>query len=689
MKYQDFVIEATRPAVVQVDGQWTRSFDVRVLRTSRFGDVPAPPVSTGCDEARLAELLKKLDARDLDRDGLFTLGRLLAALLLPATNGINGVRELLARTLDGLADDEGLRLRLALPPELASLPWEYLYLDRTGGSEDTMNGFIALDPRIAIVRHEGLPAGAVLEPLEGDISVLAAMAGNAELGPLDLQGEERLLRDAFAGRDGLHLEVVQQATLARLVAPLAKAQVFHFAGHGTFRKTPGPVAGVVTGQGLLALEDELIDAEKLGINLRERDIQLVVLGGCETGRRVGPYTAGSIAAGLARAEIPAVVANQFSILDSSAKEFARAFYGALDGGLPLERALHAGRLAIYNADPANRDWGVPVLYLRAPHGELFVGAAEPASREAARESAEARVIVRAREVGRGGIVTGAKLHSTLDRKLDVQVTIAGAVYGRVTGLEKRDGEWAASIDVKLDVGDVGEGGEVTGAVFGGDEPAVSRNPSRPRHRAKPAPAAMPPSVAMPAPQALPPSPPTRMAPMPPPPPGATSTVNVENLNGGTAIGTQYNSTTIVNHAPARDPDTGLIRENLRLDARAPTRVVLEEAFELRVQIKLPESPPLADAGGEQIASMDGSVFRREESEVVNYKIVPGGDGFTFDPPSLRVKLYPKAESPVLVFEGIARKPGQRKLRVNAYQDEDTLAAQTALLLEIGIAAAPP
>ncbi len=519
---------------------------------------------------------------------------------------------------------------------------------------------------------------------------LAAMANHDEMEKLDLAGEEALLRSAFKDRAGLHLEVIPDATLKKLEAPLGAAQVFHFAGHGTYRKVPSQIAGVQTGKGMLAFKDELVDAEKLAINLRQRDIRLAVLGGCETGRRIGPYTAGSIAAGLARSEIPAIVANQFAIRDSAAKEFARAFYTALDGGLPLERAMHAGRLAIYNEDPDDRDWGVPVLYLRAPHGELFAGTADAAQRRSARDSAEARVVVRTKQVGRGGVVTGAKLFTALNRKLDVEVTIDGTVFGHVVGAQFGDAGDMHSIDVRVDTGDVGAGGDVTGAVFGDPEPSAIPKPAKPHHSAKPPsmPQAMPAPASQPPPKTM--APPDMAAPpsAQPMPAGSSSTVNVQNLNGGTAIGTQYNSTTIINEAPQRDPDSGLIKEDLRLDVRAPSRVVVEEPFDLRVQIKLPDSPPLAATGDEQIASMDGNVFRREESDVVNYKITPGGDGFTFDPPFLRVKLYPKTESRVLVFEGIARKAGQRKLRVNAYQDEETVAAQTALLLEIVIASAP-
>ena len=83
---------------------------------------------------------------------------------------------------------------------------------------------------------------------------------------------------------------------------------------------------------------------------------------------------------LVKAGIPAVVANQFEIHDKSAIAFSQQFYRALVGGLPIERAVTAGRIAAYNANKEGRDWGVPVLYLRAGDGQLFAGADDPAER---------------------------------------------------------------------------------------------------------------------------------------------------------------------------------------------------------------------------------------------------------------------------------------------------------------------
>jgi hypothetical protein len=190
-------------------------------------------------------------------------------------------------------------------------------------------------------------------------------------------------------------------------------------------------------------------------------------------------------------------------------------------------------------------------------------------------------------------------------------------------------------------------------------------------------------VRAPAPRSAP-----RSAPPSAPQPAASvsSTMNIENLSGGTAVGTQYNYTTFTQIAAAQpDPDSGLIEEKLRLDVGSPHNATVTEPFDLVVQIKQPGSAPLKVEDAEQVTSADGSIFRREKSEIVHYKIVPGGDGFTFEPPSIRLQLLPNKESRPVRFEVISHKAGKRKLRVNAFQDDEVLAAQTFLTLDIAIA----
>jgi hypothetical protein len=265
--------------------------------------------------------------------------------------------------------------------------------------------------------------------------------------------------------DGLRgLDVVVQpcpgATLAKLQPLLAGAGVFHFAGHGDFAKQIGHRPGTYIGSGFLAFQDERVDAEHFAINLRGHGVRLAMLAACQTARRDGFTVWSGIAPALIKTEIPAVVANQYAIKDSTAIAFSQQFYPALAGGLPIERAVTAGRIGAYNKDKTGRDWGVPVLYMRASDGRLFEGAADRTARERARKSAEADVNLRIGDIQAGGVVKGAELVQMLSGHLAVNVRVSGIVLGDVVVLEGDLKGGSAKVDADINI--VGPCGSVVG-----------------------------------------------------------------------------------------------------------------------------------------------------------------------------------------------------------------------------------
>jgi hypothetical protein len=466
MEYRDLVIEASGAERKLAPGKvWQLNFKVRVLNSPKGEMSQEQAVPVQCDEAPLHAILEKLESRELDQAGLVALGRTLAALLLPpGPEGASAsVRELLKNNLNGLGTEEGVRLRLRLPPMLSPLPWEYIYVDRAGGG-DGMDGFLALDPRVAIVRHEVLAAPVALPPLGGDIKIVAALASPAGLPQLKLDQERADLEEAFKCQSGIIPKFLPDVTLDELQAAMPGTGIFHFAGHGAFERKMSDLPGIYTGEGALALLDQMVPAEQLGITLRGNGVRLAVLGGCETGRRAGISVWSGIAPALVKAEIPAVVGNQYALSDKCAIAFSRQLYRALVGGLPVERAVSAGRIAAYNADKASRDWGVPVLYLRAGDGQLFAGAADEKVRAAAKAGAEVDVDLRIREVAAGGEVLGAQVGKLLSGKLAVRLRIAGTVYGTVVAATFGRVE-GGKANVDMDIETVGQGGKVTGAVI--------------------------------------------------------------------------------------------------------------------------------------------------------------------------------------------------------------------------------
>lgn len=328
----------------------------------------------------LQERIKKLGRRALSFDELIELGESLAALLLPPP-----VREIYRLCLAKLSEDQGLRIRIRPhAPELAALPWEYVYLSRPDvpPGRKGPEGFLALDRKLSLVRYE--IAGQTptpIQPLEHyDIRVIALLAevDDPAFAPLDLDREELNLRQALEGTAGIDARFLRPGARAQLEEMLAEdAQVFHFSGHGEVTTAMGEEPGTMEGAGQLVLSGDghrpdPLDAGSLALELKNKGIRLVVLNACEAAGRdpVTPWS--GVASTLAQQGIPAVVGMQYTIKDGSAIAFSRRFYRALANGDSIDTAVSEGRLGILGRGGGEeRDWGVPVLYLRGTRSVLF------------------------------------------------------------------------------------------------------------------------------------------------------------------------------------------------------------------------------------------------------------------------------------------------------------------------------
>jgi hypothetical protein len=357
--YYDFVL-----VVDSVDrNNLGKQYSVRVVE-SPAGESKNPefvsPIPSG-----LQRKIKELEKRKLDVKDIANLGEQLADFLLPEP-----IRQLFLNSLGRLQDDEGLRLRLLLEPCLASIPWEYLYIHELTEAKNSM-GFCGLNPKISIVRHELLPVGVKLDMTPKKRRLLVALASPQDEEPLHLDRERENINSALKDIPGVEPVYVQDATAQKLLHELlGGADIFHFAGHGKFKRSVLDDSG---GYILLLGEDENSEpmtAESLAVNLQNRGVQLVFLGACETGRRDEQNVWSGVAVALMAAGIPAVLAMQYKIWDESAIAFSRTFYKALAAGLPLEQAVSSGRIAVFNRCNSLqdkqywRDWGVPVLYCR-------------------------------------------------------------------------------------------------------------------------------------------------------------------------------------------------------------------------------------------------------------------------------------------------------------------------------------
>lgn len=398
------------------------------------------------------ENAENLADRSLVKEDLLAFGERLGDLLLPGF-----VRELFNGSLNAVKKDgKGLRLRLFIEPaKLAGLPWE-VALVPMGGRDASEADFLALNDRISIARFEttGQPLAPVAAP--DKYRVVIALANprikDPRFQPLDVTRDKNAIQNAIrlinSKAEVIEQVVVQPATRASLGENLQGAHVLHFAGHGTFETAGTTSTGGILKKGKIILEDgkrreDPFDSELLAALLDSKTTRLVVLGACNTATRNESSAWGGVAPALIRKNVPAVVAMQFTVFDSSVAIFIADLYSMVFAGYSIDEAVAVGRRALFantnredgNGDWAeDRDWGTPVLYLLPDDGVLF-----PPDTE-----------VRADEHG-NPIVT---VHQQL-----------GKVLGSVVGIDA-DTVNSGTVIIKQNANEVGPGANLLGGKFG-------------------------------------------------------------------------------------------------------------------------------------------------------------------------------------------------------------------------------
>ena len=255
------------------------------------------------------------------------------------------------------------RLTLALHGNAAALwrlPWEYLH----DGAD-----FLALHGRFLLSRRPHGLAELDPPPAALPLRILVVISAPEDQRPLDTEEEIRAIQEALdeaVRQQQVEVQYLDDATLDAIADAVRRFQphVLHYTGHGSYDARQG--------RSYLALETEAGTTRAAGIaELRphlqpDRDLRLVVLSGCQTAQTSAVDAFSGAATGLLQADVPAVLAMQFSILDDSGIRLARAFYASLARGESVSEAVQQARLALRDAEAGpGYDWGVPALYLRA------------------------------------------------------------------------------------------------------------------------------------------------------------------------------------------------------------------------------------------------------------------------------------------------------------------------------------
>ena len=271
----------------------------------------------------------------------------------------------------------GLRLRLRLgdAPELADLPWEYLF-DPQG------NEFVLLSTGTPLVHYLELPDRIKPLSVPPPLRALVMVASPSDYPALEVAAEWKRLSDALApvvARGLLQIDRLETGTLSNLQRELRLGEyhILHFIGHGKFD------ADAKVPEGVLIVEDEMgrgreVTGGDLAIYLRDATtLRLAVLNCCEAARTSPSDIFAGVAPTLVRRGVPAVIAMQFEVSDAAAVVFATDFYRCLAELWPVDASLGEARKALYGAGHS-LEWGTPVLYMRASDGRIFAATSSEA-----------------------------------------------------------------------------------------------------------------------------------------------------------------------------------------------------------------------------------------------------------------------------------------------------------------------
>jgi HEAT repeat protein len=306
----------------------------------------------------------------------------------------------------GQSHDGHMRVRLWIDeraPELHSIPWERLYHSHkdqltplTTSALTPFSRYTALgeaEPErvterplrllFAIANPVDLPEGfaaiEVEEEVEMMLEALGGLPGGGQYEVTILPGRTGLppAQRARLEREG-HLVAEGATSLNNLLHHLSGCHVFHFLGHGFFRRLEG------RGEGTAALYLETEEG-KLDI-VRDEELvpkltaieplpHLVFLAACESAKREREATHPFVGLGpkLVKAGVPAVVAMQDRVPMEMARQLTEDFYQQLLEHGVVDQALNEARNYLFEQDSV--DWAIPVLFMRMPDGRLF--AADP------------------------------------------------------------------------------------------------------------------------------------------------------------------------------------------------------------------------------------------------------------------------------------------------------------------------
>ncbi|MCC6602544.1 MAG: CHAT domain-containing protein [Anaerolineae bacterium] len=298
------------------------------------------------------------------------MGEILRKFLFPQP-----IQELFSTTLNvsRAQGKDGIRVRINIneeSSELYQVPWEYCRDDKS---------FLSLNADTPLVRY--MPTNRAPAPISvpSPVKILLAWANPKSLDELDVQSEIDAVKDAlaaFTASGKVIIEELPNVSPNTLVSKVRQSppHIFHFIGHGAL---------LPSGGGALALDNGrnahvLLDGDRMLRLFQGDDTKLIILSACQSGATSDKSEKSSssqafmgLAPKLVWGGLPAVVAMQYDLPNQAARPFMQTLYEFLALGKPLDTAVTEARIGLDFNILESPYWGIPVLFMRAPDGNIW------------------------------------------------------------------------------------------------------------------------------------------------------------------------------------------------------------------------------------------------------------------------------------------------------------------------------
>ena len=323
-----------------------------MVHSSPSGDMHRP-TTVSLDPEAILDLQRHRSFHMLSREAAVRKGRALTEIIMPRS-----VQALLTRSLEEIGPENGIRLRLCLDEVLVDLPWEFLYVpDESDQAE--WAGFLALDPRISIVR------GAATTWRTFSTSKRAmrlTFAGMLELGEQDRQQvrpEYERIAEALQPVDDLLTTSFVMASQDNIEAALARpVDIFHYSGYTVSENGKGFLVKDRPNLSGLLDESKRLYSEQLADLLSRARTRLAFFNALESSQW-------AFMEPMVRAGIPLLIGMHGATLIPPAIEFAHRLYASLAIGLSVDEAViwARQRLVRSGSGRSTPEWAAFTVYM--------------------------------------------------------------------------------------------------------------------------------------------------------------------------------------------------------------------------------------------------------------------------------------------------------------------------------------